>query len=220
MNTTDIPDARLSQKKIEAIYNRMSHFYDIWGLQAEGRARNRGIELAQVRDGEKVLEVATGTGLILAEIAPKNPGGFNLGLDISPGMLQKARQKLEKYPNVELKQAGALEIPSPDSTFDLLINAYMFDLLPHDQMPGVLTEFWRVLKPDGRLVMINMTRGEKPGSQLYQWVYNFAPSIMGGCRGIRLSSLIKKAGFELVTREYHQQLLFPSEVILARKSMP
>ena len=84
-------------------------------------------------------------------------------------------------------------------------------------MDGILSEFHRVLKKGGKLVLVNMTKGERFGSGLYDLVFRMSPKSMGGCRGIRLSERLMDQGFHVETREYHQQLLFPSEVIVAHK---
>ncbi len=217
MKQSDAVDSRLSQGRVRKMYDNLSGVYDLWGANMEGRARRRGIELAEIRDGECVLDVATGTGLILAEVARRNPHGFSAGIDISEGMLGKARAKSEREnARVELKVGSAFAIPYPGETFDLLTNGYMFDLMPFEAMPAILAEFKRVLKPDGRLVLINMTLGERFGSRTYQRLYALSPDLMGGCRGVQMADPLEKAGFRVVVREYHQQLLFPSEVILAR----
>ncbi len=210
-------EARLSQEQVQKVYNGLAWMYDLWGANTEERARRRGIELAAIQDGECILDVATGTGLILADIVKINRTGLNVGMDISPGMLRKASARL-KHPQarVELKQASALAIPYPDATFDLITNGYMFDLMPLEAMPRILAEFRRVLKPGGRMVLVNMTTGERKGSQMYQWIYQRFPALMGGCRGVRMAELLPPAGFQVVVREYHQQLGFPSEVILAK----
>jgi hypothetical protein len=62
-----------------------------------------------------------------------------------------------------------------------------------------------------------MTEGERFGSKLYDFIYNLSPKTMGGCRGVRLSEKLKSHGFTIEVREYQQQMLFPSEVILAHK---
>jgi ubiquinone/menaquinone biosynthesis C-methylase UbiE len=217
MKKIAVIDSRLSQEEVRHLYNRLSRFYDLWGASTEGRARRRGIELANIRDGESILDVAVGTGSILADTVRQNPNGFSAGIDISTGMLQKAREKLKgTRARTELKASSALEIPYPDQTFDLLFNGYMFDLMPLEARPQILAEFKRVLKPNGRLVLINMTVGERFGSHLYQQLYNLSPTLMGGCRGVRMTEPLEHAGFQVITREYRQQLFFPSEVILAR----
>ncbi len=62
-----------------------------------------------------------------------------------------------------------------------------------------------------------MTVGENFGSKIYDFLYRLSPKMMGGCRGIRLSKKLQDHGFDVKLREYYQQLLFPSEVILAKK---
>jgi len=193
--------ANLSQDRVKTMYDFYSSVYDLWGTLTEGKARDRAIELAGIQEGDVILDVAAGTGLMLEKIAPVNPNGRITGIDISDGMLDKARQKLSKYPNVELKSASAQKIPFSDNHFDILFNSYMFDLLSIEMMPSILNEFKRVIKPGGRLVMVNMTIGEKPGSGLYETIYKISPAMMGGCRGVRLSDLVKKTGFEVIIRE-------------------
>ncbi len=217
MNKKNRDDAQLNQEDIKRIYSNIAGIYDYWGNLAEAKARKRGIELAGIQDGESVLDVAVGSGLILSDVIRLNPSGFNAGIDISEGMLKRTREKLaNSTAHIEIKSGSAFEIPYPESKFDLVINGYMFDLMPFESMPKILAEFKRVLKDDGRLVLMNMTIGERFGGQIIQWLYHLSPYLMGGCRGVRLAEPLRKAGFKVMTREYYQQNLFPSEVILAK----
>jgi len=210
-------DATVSQSEIPAVYDSLSKTYDIWGKLAETRARNRAIELAEIKDGQTILEVAVGTGLGFYEIVQRNPNGTNTGVDISPGMLQKARKRLGQLTvaNYELEIGNAFNLEVDDASVDLLVNNYMFDLIAYDQMGSILDEFKRVLKKNGRLILVNMTDGESLGSGIYSLIYRISPKLFGGCRGVKLSDRLAKHGFEVKIREYHQQLWFPSEVILA-----
>jgi ubiquinone/menaquinone biosynthesis C-methylase UbiE len=160
-----------------------------------------------------------GTGLAFYEIVKRNPDGINIGIDISEGMLKKAQKRMRKIKsaNYELKIGSAFEIPYPDGSFDLLINNYMFDLISFDDMEKILIEFRRVLKKGGKLILVNMTMGEKLGSRIYELIYRLSPKLIGGCRPVKMSDKLNATGFHVITREYHQQLLFPSEVILAEK---
>ncbi len=211
-------DAKVSQEEVKGLYNSLSPVYDIWGTLAEAKARNRAIELADIKEGQSILEVAVGTGLAFQEIVKRNTSGSNIGIDISEGMLGKAQQKLSHIDevNYELRVGSAFEIPCPDNTFDTLINNYMFDLLSFEDMGKVLVEFQRVLEKEGKLVLVNMTEGERPGSRMYDRIYSKFPRIMGGCRGVKLEDELRAVGFDVVSREYYQQFLFPSEVILAK----
>ena len=219
MPKKDELDARLSQEDIVPLYNSLSGLYDIWGTLAESRARKRAIGLAEIRDGMKILEVAVGTGLAFNEIVRRNPNGLNLGIDISPGMLAKAKKRLTKLrgANYELKLSSAFDLPAQDEEFDLLMNNYMFDLIAFKEMDAILAEFKRVLKKGGKLIFVNMTVGERFGSDLYDLIFRLSPKTIGGCQGIQLSERLLNHGFQVVSREYHQQMLFPSEVIAACK---
>lgn len=99
----------------------------------------------------------------------------------------------------------------------MLLNNFKFDLLDEEDWPRVLGEFHRLLKLGGRLVLVNMTLGERFGSTIYERLYRLSPSLMGGCRGVRMSGLLEQSGFSLHSREYYQQVLFPSEVLLASR---
>jgi len=212
-------DARVSQSEIPHLYNSLSKTYDIWGKLAESKARIRAIELADIHDGQQILEVAVGTGLAFMDIVKRNPTGVNIGIDISPGMLQKAQTRLRSLSaaNYQLKLGNAFEIEAESQQFDLVLNSYMFDLIAFHEMDQILAEFRRVLKQEGKLVLVNMTTGETFGSGIYSLIYRISPKAFGGCRGVRLAKRIEQSGFQVETREYHQQLLFPSEVILALK---
>ena len=226
LNRPDIPsrerialDARVSQKEVAGVYDALSPMYNLWGRMTESKARDRAIELADIKDNQDVLEVAVGTGIAFYEMVKRNPTGRSVGVDLSEGMLSKARKRLRglKGANYELKTGSALRLEEQDGSFDLLMNNYMFDLMAFEEMDTVLHEFKRVLRKGGKLVLVNMTDGEKFGTDIYTWIYRISPKLMGGCRGIQLSEKLKVHGFNVKLREYYQQLLFPSEVILAEK---
>ena len=216
-------DARLSRDQVVTLYDRLAPIYDLWGVLAESRARRRALELAAIYNGEAVLEVAVGTGLTFCQIVQRNPDGVNVGLDLSPGMLAKARKRLTGIvaARYTLGTGDALDLGLEDNTFDLLVNAYMFDLIPFDRMDRILDEFRRVLKPGGRLVLVNMARREDGSSCLYQRLYALSPRLMGGCRGVAMAERVAGHGFRVDALEFVRQMGFPSEVIRAvRDSTP
>jgi len=212
-------DARVKQENIGSVYDKIAPIYDVWGILTESKARNRAIELADIQDGQSILEVAVGTGLAFYEIVKRNPNGTNTGIDLSKGMLDKAKKRVGRLSrvNYSLDIGSAFNLNIEDESIDTLVNNYMFDLIPFEDMDKILEEFKRVLKKDGKLILVNMTEGERFGSKLYDSIYNISPKTMGGCRGVKLSDKLKKHYFRVEIREYYQQMLFPSEVILARK---
>lgn len=212
-------DAKVAQNEIGALYDSKVWFYDVWAYFTESKARYRALELAKIHNNQSVLEVAVGTGLMFSDIVQRNSKGENIGIDISQGMLSKAKRRLSKQQNenYSLSIGSAFNLKVKDASIDMLVNNYMFDLIPFNQMDSVIDEFNRVLKQNGKLLLINMTKSERFGASLYENLYSLSPRLMGGCRGVQLTDLLTQHGFRIEVREYIQQMLFPSEVILAYK---
>jgi ubiquinone/menaquinone biosynthesis C-methylase UbiE len=213
----EILPARLGKKQVVSAYRRIAPIYDLWGRLTESRAQDLCLEWAEISDGEDVLDVAVGSGLLFRRILAQNPSGYCAGLDLSEAMLSRARAKAEAsaHHHWELVLGDAYSLPWPDDRFNIVVNNYMFDLLPQDDFDRVLAEFRRVLKPGGRLAMVNMTCPETRTQRIWDWVYRISPSLLGGCRGVHLLPWLERAGFVDPRRRFVSQLAFPSEVILA-----
>ena len=217
-----ILSAGIKKSDVPRIYKNIASVYDIWARLAESKARNRCLELARIRDGESVLEVAVGTGLTFLEILRLNFTGQNEGIDLTEEMLNRAKEKAENLGaiNYRLEIGDAYNLPYPDNSFDLVINNYMFDLLPEEDFSVVLAEFKRVLRPGGRLVLVNMTTPEHWYNSLWENIYRVNPAWMGGCRGVFLQPHLESGGFVEVRREFISQITFPSEVVYGVKPKP
>ena len=118
------------------------------------------------------LEVAIGTGLNL----PHYPTGLELtGLDLSPEMLALARTRAQQTGRaVELLEADAQDLPFPDESFDTVVCTYALCSVPDDAQ--VVSEMGRVLKPRGRLILVDHVRSTFPPFYWLQWLYEFIPS--------------------------------------------
>jgi ubiquinone/menaquinone biosynthesis C-methylase UbiE len=108
---------------------------------------------ATPRPGERVLDVACGTGIV-ARLAAERLGGVGsvVGLDINSGMLAIARSVPQPVgPSTEWREGSALDMPFPDKAFDLVLCQLGLQFFP--DRPAALRECWRVLEPDGRLAL-------------------------------------------------------------------
>jgi ubiquinone/menaquinone biosynthesis C-methylase UbiE len=210
-------DARIEKDQIAGMYSRIAPAYDLWARLTESKARDRCLELAAIQNGEDVLEVAVGTGLAFEKILDANPSGRNEGIDLTEAMLIRADRKAAKAGsnNYRLRVGDAYDLEFPDDSFDVLINNYMFDLLPQQDFLAVLEEFKRVLRPGGRLAMVNMTPGERWYNGIWERIYRINPALLGGCRGVSLLPVLDECGFSETRREFTSQLTFPSEIVCA-----
>lgn len=211
-------------EKIQHYYSWRASNYDAGaGFEVEHHAE--ALRLANVQSEQRVLDVACGTGrgtVGLAQAVGTN--GRVDALDLSEAMLEQARAKIEKLglsDRVQFKQGNARELPYPDNTFDLVYNGYMFDLIPLDGFAPILKEMARVLKPGGKLVLVNMSKPDERKT-FFEKIYEKGWAVMP-CRPVLMSDYLKPAGFTDVQRFYRPtrgsivSLLWGQEIVLARK---
>lgn len=183
-----------------------------------------GLELAAITPQDRVLEVAVGPGVTLLEILKKvDKTNVVHGVDLSPKMLAKARHTVNAagYTNIDLRETDARRLPFSNDEFDVLYNSYMLDLIPFSDMPVVLREFRRVLKPGGRLVLVNMSKSDDSKLIFWERFYKSLPAVLvpyllGSCRPVLMESMVRQCGFSEVTRELVLKAI-PSEIVTARK---
>lgn len=141
---------------------RYAHLYDplVW-LMTFGRTRalrTLPLDLVAIRRGEKVLDVGCGTGdVALAAARRVGPDGAVWGIDASPEMIDVARRKAMRGRRAVRFQVEAVEALSfPDGSFDVVLSSLMIHHLPGDLKRRALTEIRRVLRPGGRVVIVDL----------------------------------------------------------------
>lgn len=137
-------------------------FYDtvVWLLsRGKGQAlREATVKLAQIKPGERVLDVGCGTGdLTMAAKALADSTGEVYGTDASPEMIDLARRKVTRAGIDVTFQVDLIEkITFPDNQFDVVLSSLMMHHLPDDLKREGLAEIYRVLKPGGRLLIVDI----------------------------------------------------------------
>jgi demethylmenaquinone methyltransferase/2-methoxy-6-polyprenyl-1,4-benzoquinol methylase len=188
-------------------YDRISGVYDALADRDEHKAREAGLRLLAPSGDEQVLEIGFGTGHGLVEIAERlSDDGRVFGLDVSQGMLNVAEKRvqgsgLEKRV-AELRLGDAKEMPYPSESFDAAFASFTIELFEESEIPVVLGEITRVLRPGGRLGIVSMhDDGRKTMMlDLYQFLHRHFPHIVD-CRPIDAPSYLGKCGFEVVAQE-------------------
>ena len=216
----EILERKFIPERIKRDYAKVAWIYDIWSLLTESKAEEKVLKFAEISRGEKVLDVAVGTGILFKKIVLLNSEGFTEGIDISPAMLRHAKRRLVgcKNTNFVLKEGSAYKLEYNDNYFDVVINNYMLDLLPEEDFVKILREIYRVLKPAGRLVISSMAAGDNWNNKLWFKISKYFPALMTNCRPISPEKHIIDSGFVKVKSVYINQKTFPSEVIKAEKN--
>ena len=182
-----------------ANYDRLSRWYDLLSGSSERPARERGIHLLDLQRGERVLEIGCGTGEALAMLASAvGQAGCVAALDLSGGMLRVAKDKLAaRAPSkIGLLQGDGLRLPFCADSFDAVFLSFTLELFPIEEIPALLGECKRALKPGGRIGIVALLQTEAPG--LMEKIYNRAhrrwPDLID-CRPIPLMAAARNAGF-------------------------
>jgi demethylmenaquinone methyltransferase/2-methoxy-6-polyprenyl-1,4-benzoquinol methylase len=149
----------LPADSVRAMFDRIAGVYDVMNtVMTAGlhhRWRSRAVDLARVGPGTRALDVATGTGDLAIELASR--GGDVVGSDFSEGMLARARTKA---PGLTWEQADAMALPYPDREFDAATVG--FGARNFGDLAQGLREMVRVVKPGGRVVILEITTPQKP----------------------------------------------------------
>jgi ubiquinone/menaquinone biosynthesis C-methylase UbiE len=129
-------------------------------LGRRARLRRTTAELAGIQPGERVLEVGCGTGdVALAASEPAGREGAVYGIDPSPKMIAVAREKAARVRRAVEFQVGVIEaLAFPDASMDVVLSSLMMHHLPDDLKRRGLAEIARVLKPGGRLLIVDFKR--------------------------------------------------------------
>jgi demethylmenaquinone methyltransferase/2-methoxy-6-polyprenyl-1,4-benzoquinol methylase/phosphoethanolamine N-methyltransferase len=130
----------------------------LMALGQAGRLRRKSIEFAQIAPGERILDVGCGTGDLTLRAAERaGSTGQVCGIDPGPAMIATAQRKADhKRVTVDFRVGVIEHLPYPDDSFDVVLSSLMMHHLPADLKPIGLAEIRRVLKPNGRLIIVDM----------------------------------------------------------------
>ena len=167
----------------------------------ERRAQAAGLRLLGVQPGERVLEPGCGAGGALIALArAAGTAGLVAGLDLSPEMIRRAGARLRRAGlagRTELLVADACAIPFADGSFDAVFLAFTLELFDTPEIPLVLAECRRLLRPGGRVGVVSLSRAApvRWPTRLYERLHDRFPATLD-CRPIHARLALEAVGFE------------------------
>lgn len=196
-------------------WDRVASIYD-WQLPLERRAIAVAIELADPRPNDSLLDLATGTGAVLGELARRGTRpDVAIGVDTSERMLARA-QPLP--PGWGLERADASRLPFEDEQFDCVIACYVLHLLDPPTLGRTLGETARVLRPGGRAVTVTPAVPRSSLASLYELIAAGVARVSASSLGLRPMDPgpeLARSGLMPVTGRYVRGG-YPSLCVLAR----
>jgi ubiquinone/menaquinone biosynthesis C-methylase UbiE len=216
--------SRVTRSKQQArdAYNRMSGWYDLLAGSGERKFIDIGLQRLDVREGETVLDIGFGTGyatLALAESVGNS--GKVYGIDISEAMVERTLTRLKKAgleQRVLLRRGDAASLPFQPDLCDAIFTSFTLELFDTPEIPVVLQQCRRVLRSDGRICVVSMSKKGKSTlmSRLYEWAHKQLPTYVD-CRPIFAQRSLEAAGFIIADASLMSMWGLPVEIVLARQ---
>jgi len=212
-----------TKEEAKRFYDRISKIYDCLTRVFERKYSEMALERLCLEEGETVLEIGFGAGHCLERMATSvGKTGKAYGIDISSGMLQVTKRRLDKaglMDRVELYCGDAGSLPYGDKTFDAVFMSYALELFDTPEIPRLLQEVRRVLKPGGRLAVVSLSKedGESTMLRLYEWAHKKWPKYLD-CRPIYVEQCLRDAGYDIRKKQKVESFGLPSEIVVVVKT--
>jgi len=187
--------------KLEKKYNFTSKFYDILDAPFEAfRYKNIRKTIWKLGKG-RILDAGIGTGRNIP-FYPKNSEVF--GIDLSNGMLKKAKKRAEKLNRkVKIHKMDIIKTTFPDNYFDTIVSTFLFCVLTDELQPKALKEMKRICKSTGRLILLEYEYSKNPLRKFFMRLMAPYVELIYGARFDRNTlANIKKEKFHILKNSY------------------
>jgi len=218
-NYLNILPVSRSRKEAREAYDKISKFYDFTEGIFEKKYINMALEQLYIKEGEVVLEIGFGTGnalIKIAELVGKNSHVF--GIDISPKMVELTNKKIKSRSlsdRVKLTCGDAIKLPYYNNKFNAVFLSFTLELFDTPEIPEILKEIKRVLRPNGRLGIVSISKenGNSVFLKLYEWSHIKFPKYID-CRPIFAAESLKDAGFNIEYKKKAKIFFAPVEIVI------
>lgn len=202
------------------VYDRLAAFYPISTHLFHSRAHRAALRESGIRDGMRVLEVATGSGEMFRRLVKVNRNGTTLGFDLSPNMAARTLRRVRKeFPrsHTQCHAVDARYMPFPDAAFDAVVCCYLLELLSADDIVRTVAELHRILRPRATLTLILIDQNTEAFNRIYKICGRLAPAFWGRQIAGRARDVILASDFQIISERCIRQTGYPSRVLVARK---
>ena len=235
-NKTTDRDTLISAEENRAMFDRIAQKYDLANrlisMGMDRAWRRKAIRALAPQSAGCYLDIGTGTGDLVLEILAQAHGAQVDGIDPAEEMLKIARNKLPN-PTASFFTADATHLPMKDHHYDGIVSGFCFRNIEHRER--ALSEMFRVLKPDGTLVILEATYPANPlvrlGYRLYTPLVPLLGKLLGGGEAYKylmdsiedfprpdsITKMFRTVGFENVQ---HQPLTFGTVALFSGQKAP
>ena len=201
------------------VYDVLSSVYPLSTFFFHSKAHSCALRHSGIRNGMRVLEVATGSGEMFRRLVRSNRTGETFGLDLSPKMAARTLQQARReFPGTQT-HCGAVDVrdlPFRDRSFDAVMCCYLLELLAREDITRTLDEIRRVLRPGGTFSLVVIGQNGPVFNRFYGVAGSLAPAFWGRQVESGVPEMVREAGFDILTDEFVRQGFYPSRVLVGR----
>lgn len=204
------------------VYDLVAGVYPLSTMFFHKKAHQCALADSGIRDGMRVLEVATGSGEMFRRLVKANQRGTTVGLDLSPNMAARTQREVQRdFPgaNAGCQAVDARFLPFRDEAFDAVVCCYLLELLSHDDIIRTLKEIRRVLKPGGTLTLVLIGQNRDMFNRAYRVVGTLVPAFWGRQIEQRVPELLTDVRLRIRSDRVVKQGFYPSRVLTANKAL-
>jgi len=175
-----VSTGRLEPDQVQGMFDRIAPRYDlmnqVMSVGLHHRWRERAAQVADVAAGDRALDCCTGTGDLAFALARRvSQSGEVVGIDFAELMLERAREKTPDALNVRFLQGDATDLPFDADSFDAATMAFGIRNIP--DRAAALAEMRRVVRPGGRIVILEITTPTRLKGLLDTWFQRAVPTL-------------------------------------------
>ena len=194
-------------------YRILTPLYDFFIRLLMPEREMRGVLAERIapRDGARVLDLGCGTGTFAIMLARANPGIEVIGIDPDPDVVRMAERKgAHSVVGLVFKIAGAEALPFAQGAFDVVASTLVFHHLPPAVKRSALREALRVLRPGGRVLILDFGRPDGPTQAVLGYAAAFLDGLATTAENIagKIPDLMSEAGFAEIRETYVRRTLF------------
>lgn len=195
-------------------YDLWARVYDVLWRRYVNKTVPVAQEAAAVAPGERIVDLACGTGELGRRLVDSVPDVEIVGVDLASSMIERARSKHEGQPRVRFERADVHDLPFEEDAFDVAVCANTFHYFTEPE--AVLREAARVLRPDGRLVVLDWCRDFWTCRIMDAVLRRLDPAYRHCYTLGEMTNFLKTASFDLRTRfRYRFDLIWGMMVVEA-----
>ena len=212
---------RTIAERTRRVYDTLAKIYPVSTFFFHSKAHACALRHSGIRNGMRVLEVATGSGEMFRRLVKSNPDGQTFGLDLSPNMAAHSlRRARREFPESEA-HCGAVDVrdlPFRNGSFDAVMCCYLLELLSQQDIGRTLIEIRRVLRPGGIFSLVVIGENVRLFNRVYGAAGKLVPAFWGRQVEHDVVDNLRESGLRIVFDQFIRQGFYPSRVLIAQST--